>query len=133
MMGYIVLLVRRDRDGDGRDVRSTGGQVSAGSDGMSNSPAPVGKGPGLPGPEVGPHPPSQGFINGAVARAPSGLETRVDLINGNPARRGAASKGPPRWWRRSARRSRAANETLVERAREPLPRLGGEDPGDDRD
>lgn len=134
-MGCIVLLGKRGRDGAGREGRSTGGEVSDGGDGMSNSPAPVGKGSDLPGPgpEGGPHPPSQGFINGAVARAPSGLETRVDLINGNPARDGATRKGRSRWWGRSARRGREANETLIERARQPLPGTGGTDPGDERD
>jgi len=133
MMGYIVLLGKRDRDGTGRDRRHIGRKEGDVGDGMSNSPAPVGKGPGLPGPEGGPHPPSQGFINGAVARAPSGLETKVDLINGNPARDGATPKGRPRWWGRSARRSRAAHEALIERARQSLPGTSGEDPGDKRD
>jgi len=131
MMVCIALLAVEERDG--RDGHPPADEGSDAQGGLSNSPGPSGRGPDPPRPEGGPHPPLQGFVNGAVPSAPSGLETRVDLINGNPARPGAARRGRRRWWVLSARRGPAAHRALAERARGPLPGSGGEDPRDERD
>jgi hypothetical protein len=132
MMVRIALVGKDDWDAAGHhDGPPLTEGTSDSDDGMRNSPGPSRGGPGPSRPEGSPRPPPQGFVNGAVPSAPSGLETRVDLINGNPARTGAARRGRRRWW--GARSGRAAREALAERARGPLPGTSGEDPRDERD
>ena len=128
-MVCIALLVKRDLDASGRDSRTPADGGADRDGGMSNSPGPSRGGPSRP--EGGPRPPPQGFVNGAAAGAPSGLETRVDLINGNPAR--PAPGGRRRRWGLSTRKGRAAHEALAVRARGPLPGTGGQDQRDERD
>lgn len=133
MMGCVVLLGRTERDLKGRDGRPADDRAIGPGGGMSNSPAPASRVEGPQRLEDGSRPSSRGLTNGAVPSAPSGLETQVDLVNGNPARDGMARKGRPRWWGRSARRGRAERESLLERARQPLPGTAGQGPTDERD
>ena len=131
MMVRIALPAGKGRDG--RDGRSPAGEGSDAHDGLIDPPGPSSGGPGPSRPEGYPRPVPQGLVNGAIPSAPSGLETRVDLINGNPARAGAGQRGRRRRWSLSARRGRAARGALAERARGPLPGTGGEGPRDERD
>ena len=134
MMGPIDRVGKDDRDGAGQhDGRPLADDTSGHDDGLRNAPGPSSGGPGPSRPEGYPRPIPQGLVNGAIPSAPSGLETRVDLINGNPARAGGAPRGRRRWWGLSAKRGRAAHDALAERARGPMTGKGKEGPRDERD
>jgi hypothetical protein len=130
-----VFLARTGRARDDRDRCPERASEGCHGDGLTNSAALASKAvdPHPLGTEGGGRPSSHGLTNGTVPRVVAGLETRVDLVNGNPARDEMPRRGRPRPWGRSARRRRAERASLVERAARPLPAMTGQETTNERD
>lgn len=75
-------------------------------------------------PTDGLHPFTEGLTNGKRVKESSGLEVKVELINGFSIKSMEVMEDPPRGWSRSARKRQVVRKALLEKSVMPMPGEG---------